>query len=278
MSNSEVEGGGGGVGAITFDKNGKVIGYRRLLTGTERNCNGGKTDWGAWISCEEDEGQNGKVWQVDPFGERDPVQIALGSNGGRWEAFAHDTRDPDKLYAFLTEDIDDGALVRMTIENPDYSNPWDILLESGKVEYLILNPVVVECDGFESGTFRWTENEADARTNAANNYPFAEGMKMDGDQLKFVSKESYGIITINLDIGTYTFEETGFDGQPDQFIIVEQEDGSNMMYLTEEADVVRGTLGTQVGIHTRNDLGGYTNIILGDDYSAGKWSYDSPLS
>lgn len=36
----------GGVGAITFDADGNVIGYERLLQGqTNRNCGGGKTYW-----------------------------------------------------------------------------------------------------------------------------------------------------------------------------------------------------------------------------------------
>ena len=96
---------------------------------------------------------DGKVWEVDPFGIRDPVQIPLGSQGGAWEAFAHDTRDPTKLHAFLTEDTEDGALQRMTIENPDYGNPEGILTAGGSVEYLILEPLSF----FEqtSGTFRW---------------------------------------------------------------------------------------------------------------------------
>ena len=52
VSNSEADNHQGGVGAITFNAQGDVIGYQRLLTGTNRNCNGGKTDWNTWISCE----------------------------------------------------------------------------------------------------------------------------------------------------------------------------------------------------------------------------------
>ena len=52
VSNSEAESQNGGVGAVKFDKNGTVIDYKVLLEGTNRNCNGGKTDWGSWISCE----------------------------------------------------------------------------------------------------------------------------------------------------------------------------------------------------------------------------------
>lgn len=42
VSNSEVNRGGGGVGALKFDKNGNVIDYRMLLEGTSMNCGGGE--------------------------------------------------------------------------------------------------------------------------------------------------------------------------------------------------------------------------------------------
>jgi len=52
VSNSETDFKKGGVGAVKFDAKGNVIDYRMVLTGTTRNCNGGKTDWNTWISCE----------------------------------------------------------------------------------------------------------------------------------------------------------------------------------------------------------------------------------
>ena len=41
-SNSEVKEGGGGVGSLRFNARGQVIGYKRDLTGTSRNCGGGE--------------------------------------------------------------------------------------------------------------------------------------------------------------------------------------------------------------------------------------------
>ena len=43
---SNVEDKKGGVGALTFDKDGNVLKYEMLLTTTTYNCNGGRTPWG----------------------------------------------------------------------------------------------------------------------------------------------------------------------------------------------------------------------------------------
>ena len=93
----------GGVGAITMDKDGNVIDYRMLLQNTTANCGGGRTPWNTWVSCEEVE-FDGKIYQVDPLGERQPQEMTLGSAGGRWESFAYDVRNKDVPRFFATED------------------------------------------------------------------------------------------------------------------------------------------------------------------------------
>jgi hypothetical protein len=45
VSNAEVGKQGGGVGSIIFDADGDPIDYKMILTGTTRNCGGGKTYW-----------------------------------------------------------------------------------------------------------------------------------------------------------------------------------------------------------------------------------------
>ena len=57
----------GGVGAIEFDGNGRVVGYARIADRLRQNCGGGKTPWNSWVTCEEIGG--GKV--SGTVGERD---------------------------------------------------------------------------------------------------------------------------------------------------------------------------------------------------------------
>jgi secreted PhoX family phosphatase len=168
VSNSEVRGGRGGVGALRFDRDGAIVDAYPILAGTTLNCAGGPTPWGTWLSGEEYPG--GRIWECDPQGrEAAVVRPALG-------VFTHEAVavDPERGQLYLTEDLPDGCWYRYTARRRDRRGRPDLddgvleaaqVADDGRVTWLLVpdplaDPVdtrrqVPEATRFRGGEGTW---------------------------------------------------------------------------------------------------------------------------
>jgi hypothetical protein len=116
----------GGTSTIVYDyRSGRVEEQYLSLVGTIRNCAGGTTPWGSWLSCEEDTsraGSNGQTrdhgWIFEvPASRRGITSPAPLIAMGR---FNHEAAavDPRTGIVYLTEDREDSLFYRFLPERP----------------------------------------------------------------------------------------------------------------------------------------------------------------
>ena len=115
----------GSTTTLIYDpQTGRVARQWLSLTGTERNCAGGPTPWGAWLSCEESLSgidnlharEHGYVFEVPASADGLVPALALKSMG----RFNHEAAavDPRTGVVYLSEDRPDSLLYRYLPDQP----------------------------------------------------------------------------------------------------------------------------------------------------------------
>jgi secreted PhoX family phosphatase len=191
VSNSEMSSGsGGGASMIRFNSSGQVIGASRILSGTNRNCAGGKTPWNTWLSCEEVD--TGRVWETFPFGGSAVARPAMGR-------FNHEAAaaDPVRRVIYLTEDKSDGCFYRFV------PSTWGNL-SAGTLQ-------VLRAGTATSGSFTWgTVPDPDGsptvtrnQVSGAKRFNGGEGCHYASDHVWFTTKGDNRVWQVNLANSTY---------------------------------------------------------------------------
>jgi len=199
VSNSELGDTDGGAGALRFDAGGKLIDAYPVLQDTSRNCSGGATPWGSWLSCEEID--DGRVWECDPLGvEAAVVRPALG-------VFKHEAVAVDSLNRklYLTEDQVDGCLYRFTpFKYPD--------LSAGKLEAArVING--------ETGKVEWQEIKDPSASltetrfqTSATRFNGGEGIAYFGGKVYFTTKgdNRVWVFDINSQVLSVLYDDSAY--------------------------------------------------------------------
>ena len=248
VCNAELGAGQGGASALRFTLRGEVTAAYSILGGTTRNCAGGTTPWGTWLSCEEYD--DGQVWECDPLGRyRARVRPALGR-------FAHEAAavDPYTGQVYLTEDDRAGRLYRFTPAR------WGDL-SSGRLQ----------AAGVHNGQVRWlpASPSEPCRTPETTRFRRGEGAWLTGRTLLFTTTADHRLWVLDVDSGQLEVRYDGKSGgglrKPDNLtvhphngrvFVAEDRDDPHLVLVDARRNPARVAPGLQLIGHAGSELTG----------------------
>ncbi|MDQ8203167.1 alkaline phosphatase PhoX [Pelagicoccus sp. SDUM812003] len=130
----------GGTTTLVYDtRNKKLLQHSFSLAGTMRNCSGGPTPWGTWITCEETVVRSGDILEKDhgycfEVPATAEMRLAPSTPIKGMGRFNHEAVavDPATSIVYLTEDRPDGLLYRYVPKTPGK------MLDGGKLQALAI--------------------------------------------------------------------------------------------------------------------------------------------
>ena len=290
----------GGVGALTFNADGRVTDYRMLLEDTNDNRHGTPTPWGTYLSVENID-DDGSIYEVDPTGVIRAERTLLGSAAGRsaWTGVAVDNRRSNSPVFFVSSNQDEEGFVfrykpsQAAINAHLFSEPAFHLLQEDAaptVEYLVLVPTPEDPS---RGVFTWIDDADVGKNSAIDNFASISDVDAYDGVLYVTSEERKELFVLDLDNEEYTSASTEigeFDGDPASVLHILSGHESRRrrarqlhaghahggggpaglpadlpyLYLTED-----GNDNEQSGIFARNDDGQYAAIVVADDRRGG---------
>lgn len=200
--------GGGGTSTVIVDRHGRVVEDYVSIGGTIRNCAGGPTPWGSWLTCEEDTttpAGNALATRKHGYNFEVPSQLGEGVDPiplvamGRMNHEAVSV-DPQDGYVYQTEDRGDSAYYRFVPKKQP--NGFGDLQEGGDLyamvieleQYSACNGQILPSNQFQGTTV--VDTRGTARGAPGSMLPFLgqalkvrwvklEDVDPDGDTLRF---------------------------------------------------------------------------------------------